>query len=154
MANNDTTPTLDSILKQLNERHAAEVAQTVRGYLGRLIGTESHAPAAAPVAAAPVKRKPGRPAKVKPAVEAAASAPPAAAKPGKRRKPGKIRRLTDAELNVVLSVIKAKPGLTSVQIQKEAGIDGKQAARVMTKLRKTGRVKIKGAKSAATYTIG
>jgi len=40
-----------------------------------------------------------------------------------------------------------------VNIQKGAGIDAKQAARVLGKLRETGKVKWMGERSAAVYTI-
>jgi hypothetical protein len=54
---------------------------------------------------------------------------------------------------VILDVLAKKPGLSSVEIQKAAGIESKQAARVLHKLRQTKRVKWKGARSAATYTV-
>ena len=53
----------------------------------------------------------------------------------------------------MLTVIGKKPGLTSVEPQKEAGIDVRQAARVLNKLRGTKRVKVKGAKNKATYSL-
>jgi CRP-like cAMP-binding protein len=61
--------------------------------------------------------------------------------------------ISQSELSAVLSVVKSKPGLTSMQIQKQAGIDAKQASRVLKKLRKTRAVKVKGRRSVATYTL-
>ncbi len=54
---------------------------------------------------------------------------------------------------MVIAALEKKPGLTSVQIQKAAGIDARQAARVLTKLRKTKKVHLKGKRSGATYTV-
>ncbi len=72
-------------------------------------------------------------------------------------KPSKSKRkrhpITQAELDVILGVLAKKPNLTSVQIQKAAGIDGKQAARVLSKLRETKKVALKGERSKATYTV-
>ena len=165
MTNHDS---LDSVLKPIAERHAAEIAQAVRGYLNELLSTGA---AKAPVVAAPKRR--GRPPKAagsQPKVAVAHSAPvapakaakpakaPKAAKPPKagkapRKKIGKRRLISHAEQKAVLDLLAKKPGLTSLQIQKEAGIDAKQAARVLNKLRGTKKVKWKGERASAAYTV-
>jgi hypothetical protein len=102
---------------------------------------------------------PSAPEAAEPAV--AAAAPKAKAAPTKKAAPvkkakretSKRRLITDAELGVVLDALKKSPGLTSVEIQRDAGIDAKQAARVLNKLRETKKVKWKGERSAAKYTV-
>jgi hypothetical protein len=131
---------LDAIIQSIVSRASTAIAKEIVHAVRQSAGANS----------APVKRGPGRPRKI---VEVAAAAIPEKAPKPKRRKAGKRRAITEAELNTVLSAIRKKPGLTSVQIQKAAGIDSKQAARVMVKLRKIGKVKWKGERSAATYRL-
>lgn len=65
----------------------------------------------------------------------------------------KRRLISDAELEVVIDVLKKTPGLTSLELQRASGIDAKQAARVLGKLRDTSKVTWVGARSAAKYTV-
>ncbi len=108
---------------------------------------ESAAASAEPAAAAPGKAKPAAAKRPTPTTK------PAAKRPAQRRGGWKRRLITDAELKVVLDVLAKKPGLTSVEIQKAAGIDSKEAGRVLSKLRETKKVEWKGERSAATYTV-
>jgi hypothetical protein len=128
-----------STIQSVVTRAASEIAAAVRADIARQVQGLVGAAGATP------KRR-GRP-------PGKAAAQPGAAAPGKRgpKRGWKRRLITDAELNAVLSVLAKKPGLTSVQIQKEARIDAKQAARVLNKLRETRKVKWKGQRSAATY---
>jgi len=127
----DLERVIANIVAGASSAMAREIAAAVRGAMGSQGAT------------APVKRGPGRPSKAPPA-----PAPPA----GRGRRAGRRRTVSDGELSQVLAVLARKPGLTSVEIQREAGIDSKQASRVLVKLRKLGRVKWKGARSAARYT--
>ena len=135
--------TLEQNIQSIITRATHEIADAVRSSIqqemSRLMA--GAAPAPAPAKAAPVK--------------AHAPAAPAAKVPGKRGPKGGWKRklITADELNVVLGVLGKKPGLTSVQIQHDAGIDAKQAARVLNKLRETGKVKWKGERSAAAYSL-
>ena len=155
----DIESTIVSIMSRATSQMAREIATAVRESLSReILGLAGSA-----TAAAPVRRGPGRPRK---SPVLLGEATPRAAAPqstGKRgagadhtgpRKGWKRRPITDAEIGVVLSLLGKKPGLTSVQIQKEAWIESKQASRVLNKLRTTGRVKWKGVRSAATYSVG
>jgi CRP-like cAMP-binding protein len=112
---------------------AREIGRAVRkGLAKELAGAMLAGPAPQPKPAAPEARERARP----------AGAPK-----------GRPNAIKPSELQAVLQVIKSRPHLTSVQIQKVAGIDAKQALRVMKKLRKTGAVKVKGRRSVATYTL-
>jgi hypothetical protein len=138
---NNLESAITSIVARTSSDMAREIVRAVRQSIAAEI---SGMPGAAPV-----KRGPGRPRKV---VQAAGPSPAAAARPG-RRKAGKRRLISDAEQNAVLTVVAKKPGLTSLGIQRAAGINSAQAARVLLKLRKTGRVKWRGQRSAATYSV-
>jgi len=149
---NNLESTIQTIIVQSAAAMARQIVNSVRQSLAaELMGSATAV--AAPALAAPKRRgrPPGSKSKVAPAAPAAAPAAPAvkAARKGKRSRRG----ISQAELEVVLSALQKKPGLTSVQIQKAAGIDAKQAARVLTKLRKTKKVQLKGKRSGATYTV-
>ena len=118
-----------------------------------------------PGEAAPVKRKPGRPAKVKPAAAPApakpaakaapAKAAPAKAAPAKAAKPvaGKKRRgVTQDELDTVLAFISKNPGKRSEHIRNTLGIPQEQNSKILAKLRELKKVKTKGAKRATSYS--
>ncbi len=150
--------TLESKIHEIVARAAAEIAATVRGDLAAEVQNLLQSMAIVPPARAPAPR-PAVPAP-RPAAPAQTTGKTAAtknkqvAKPKRGPKKGSKRRLiSDAELNVVLDVLKDNPGLTSVGIQKAANIDSKQAARVLNKLRETNRVKWEGERAMATYTI-
>jgi hypothetical protein len=134
---NNLDETIQNAINTATSGLGREIARAVRQAIAaELVG-------AAPVA---VKRGPGRPPKSASVAAAGGPAP-------KARRKGRRRVISQAEISQVLDVLKKKPGLTSVQIQKAAGIDAKQAARVLTKLRNTGVVKTKGQRSAASYTV-
>lgn len=141
---NNLESTIHEIIASTSSEMAKRIAQAVRqSVAAAILGTGI---------IAPERRKPGRPKKQPgPPPEAKATTP--AARPTKRRKPSTRRLVSAGEMQAVLDVVSKKPGLTSVQIQKEAGIDSKQAARVLTKLRKINKVKTKGDRSRATYTL-
>jgi hypothetical protein len=152
---NNLESTIQSVIGNATRNMAAEIASAIRTSLAKELGA-----IVAGDGTAPVKRPPGRPRKNTAAPPAAAdmrekaTAPAATAISASRRSKtgGKAPRVSEVEMKVVLDALANRPGLTSLQIQKEAGIDGKQAARVLLKLRKTSRVKWKGKRSAATYT--
>jgi hypothetical protein len=139
------TTNLETTIQSIASRATSELATEIVRAVRRVIAAEI-AGGNGFAAAAPVKRGPGRPRK-----EAAAL--PAPTTKGKRRKPRKLARVTEGDLSRLLKVVAKKPGMTSVQIQRAAGIDSTQAARVLLKLRKAGRVKWKGERSAATYSV-
>ena len=131
---------------------AKQIAHAVRQSLAaEIMGTGAIANPAQPSAPKRIGRPPGSKSKAAktPVVATAKTSPAAKTSKGKRKR----HAITQAELDVVLAVLAKKPNLTSVQIQKAAGIDGKQAARVLSKLRETKKVALKGERSKATYTV-
>ena len=153
---NNLEATIEKIILDAAATMARQIAHSVRRSLAEeIIGTGGKA-AATPATPKRMGRPPGSKSKVQAAAVTTAPAPTktAAAKPVKaKRKSYKRRSITQGELDAVMSVLAKKPGLTSVQIQREAGIDAKQAGRVLGKLRQTDKVKWKGERSAAAYSV-
>ncbi len=136
MATHTLESTIAEIVSRVSLQMAMEIARAVRqGIAAEIAGG---------AAAAPIKQATGR--STKEAGTAARSTE------RKRRKPRKLPRVTEAQVGSLLAIIKKKPGLTSVELQKEAGLDSAQAKRVLLKLRQSGRVKTKGLRSAARYS--
>ena len=117
---NNLEATIQKLISEAAASMANQIAHSVRQSLASEImgrGTASTA-AAAPAGMAMPKRR-GRPPGTK--NKPAAAAP--AEKAGKKtRKSFKRRIITAAELDAVMEVLGKKPGIGSVQIQKEAGI--------------------------------
>jgi hypothetical protein len=92
-----------------------------------------------------------------PSVKAAHAAPAKAQLapiPAGRTRRSFVRRLiTPGELAAVLDVVRRNPGFSSTQIQRELKIDGKEAGRLLGKLRQTKKVAWKGERAKATYTL-
>ena len=150
--------TTDNVIEQIVSRAAMEIATAVRRNIadevqrasrqmpaaapparrGRPLGSKSKAapskPAAAPRPAAAPKGK-------------AAAARPAKAKGGRRTSEQVAR--DDARL---FDYIKSHGGLRSEQIQKGVGLRREDVASGLLRLRDGGRLRMKGAKRAATYT--
>lgn len=164
---NHLEATIQKIISEAASAMADQIAQSVRQSLAtEIMGASASAFSAAkiPMPSAPKRR--GRPpgsgrkaaapvVYAAPVVHAPPAAPTAKAAPAgkKTRKGFKRRSIGQHELDQVLSILAKKPGLSSVQIQQEAGIDKAQAARVLTKLRGTKKVSLKGKRSKATYSV-
>jgi hypothetical protein len=171
---NHLEATIQKIISESAAAMADQIAQSVRQSLAtEIMGASASAFSAAkismPAAMSAAPKRRGRPpgsgkkaaapvVHAAPAVHAPPAAPAAkvakAAPAGKKTRKGfKRRSIAQHELDQVLSILAKKPGLSSVQIQKEAGIDKAQAARVLTKLRGTKKVSLKGKRSKATYSV-
>jgi hypothetical protein len=86
------------------------------------------------------------------AVAGAARAQIGAAKGGKRG--GRRRRgIGEQSLDAVYQFVAKNPGKRSEEIQKSAGLAPAIAKKALVKLRGIGRLKMKGEKRAATYTV-
>ena len=155
---NHPTETLETVLQKIATRQATEVAHTVRTYLegildhaGRAAPNVTAKAAAAPAHASPTaaKRKPGRPPKA-----AAAAAPvkspkarPAAARAGKLR-----RGWSDADVEKVHAFIASNPGHRSEQIGKALKVESAVMFKVLSRLRETKRVTVKGYGRGGAYS--
>jgi hypothetical protein len=122
------------------QKAIADSAVDLANRIGQVVRQSLAAEISGSSSGAVVRRGPGRP---------PGSVNKAGGGGGRRRRRG----ITQAELDAVLNVLRKKPGSRSVDVQAEAGIDKKQAARVFNKLRLTGAVKMKGTRSKATYTV-
>lgn len=141
---NHLEATVQTIIHDAALAMARQIARAVRQSLAAEITGNAHA------AAQHGSQHRGRPAGAKAAV---ATKAPAAKAVKATRKRAKRRAITKAELDAVLAVIARKPGLGRLGIQKAAGIDSRQAERVLNKLRATKAVKLKGERSKATYSV-
>jgi len=168
---NHLEATIQKIISEAASAMADQIAQSVRQSLAtEIMGASASAFSAAkipmPAALTSAPKRRGRPpgsgrkaaapvVYAAPVVHAPPAAPTAKAAPAgkKTRKGFKRRSIGQHELDQVLSILAKKPGLSSVQIQQEAGIDKAQAARVLTKLRGTKKVSLKGKRSKATYSV-
>ena len=150
---NDLEATIQKIILHSATSMAHQIAHSVRQSLAaEIMGTGTAV--SAPVIPKRRGRPPGSKSKAKPATASPNPAKARVARPGKaKRKSYKRRLISQSELDAVLNVVAKKPALTSVEIQKEAGIDAKQAGRVLGKLREIKKVKWKGERSRATYTV-
>jgi hypothetical protein len=138
---NHLEATIQKIISESAAAMADQIAQSVR----QSLATEIMGASASAFSAAKISM---------PAAMSAAAKVAKAAPAGKKTRKGfKRRSIAQHELDQVLSILAKKPGLSSVQIQKEAGIDKAQAARVLTKLRGTKKVSLKGKRSKATYSV-
>ena len=149
---NNLESDIQKIIAESAATMAKQIAHAVRQTLAaEIMGKGTSANLNQPSAPKRLGRPPGSKSKTAPvtALPAAKTSPAAKASKGKRKR----HAITQGELDVVLAVLAKKPNLTSVQIQKAAGIDGKQAARVLSKLRETKKVALKGERSKATYTV-
>ena len=124
------------------QKAIADSASELANKIGQVVRQSLAAEISGGSAGAVVRRGPGRP-------PGSGNKGAGGGGGGRRRRRG----LTQAELDAVLNVLRKKPGSSSVDVQAEAGIDKKQAARVFAKLRETGAVKMKGTRSKATYTV-
>jgi len=157
---NNLEVTIQKLIADAASAMATHIASAIRQSIAaEIVGSSSaggHTASSPSVEPKRRGRPPGTKAKAAaPTVVASIAAPtPAPAAPAKgKRKSAKRTPITQAELNVILAVIAKKPGLGSSAIQKAAGVDKKQAVRVLAKLRLNKSVKVTGEKSKATYSV-
>lgn len=146
---------MKAVLKSLRDSGAVTTEGKKRGTAYTLAG--GHAPAARNevVAAAPVKKKPGRPRKD---AQATAAAPVAAPKAKAAKKVGKskrrVRRTPEqiaATTETVFTFIGGNPGLNAEAIVKGVGGDRTEISDALTRLRADKRVKTTGERNFMTY---
>jgi len=157
---NTLEATIQKLIADAAHAMATQIASAVRQSIAaEIVGSGSAGSHTVSAPSAEPKRR-GRPPgpKAKAPAPAAIAAPkaatPAPAAPAKgKRKSFKRHPITQGELDIILAVIAKKPGLGSSAIQKAAGVDKKQAVRVLAKLRLNKSVKVTGEKSKATYSV-
>ena len=142
--------TLASILARAVTEIAAAVRQNVADEVIRAFG--GSLPSSKPGLGRPPKAVAAKPAGAKPSGAKPAGAKPAGAKIDGRSKPHPQRLYSEADIEKVLSAISARPGMRSPEVRAAAGLDKKIVEKVIGKLRDTGKIKIKGLRSAATYS--
>jgi hypothetical protein len=155
MANTlDSASSIQSIVARAANDIAQQIVLAVRREIASEVG-RGRGPAEVP---APVKRKPGRPAKV-----AVAAATAAAVKRGRRKKaavapkakPSKFVRRSPEQIQKdnarLLAFIKKHPGLRSEEIENTLKMPKPNLAAGLKALRSAKKLKMKGVKRAATY---
>ena len=143
---NNLEATIQKLIANAASSIAKEIAHSIRQTIAaEIVGNSGGASLSAPIA--PKRR--GRPPGVAKTAAVAPAAKPTSAKRGKSKR----TPITKADLDVILAVIAKKPGLGSKAIQAAAGVEKKQAVRVLAKLRVLKAVKVTGEKSKATYSV-
>lgn len=139
--------TIHDIIVSASAGMAREISQAVRKALAaEIMETDGAPPTRAPAKRQGGKRRAAAPAKPK-------SKPKGALKKGAGRQPHPRRSYDQKDLDTVLGLIKAKPGLRSEQYQAEAKVEKVVLGKVLAKLRADKLVKTEGEKRATTYRV-
>jgi len=141
---------LEAMIQNLISETAASMASQIAAAVRKSLAAEIMG--SLPTAGAPSHGHASA-ASVKATHAAPAKAPRAPLPAGRTRRSFVRRLITPGELAAVLDVVRRNPGFTSTQIQRELKIDGKEASRLLGKLRQTKKVAWKGERAKATYTL-
>jgi hypothetical protein len=136
---NDLDQTIQKIIVNASSEMAQQIARAVRAALAAEIIGPERSRIARPVAAQPAK------------AATASTARAARAKPQRNVKRRTSDRVAKDDARI-LAWVKSNPGQGSIAIGKGVGLPKQHVSSGLERLRENGKVKIKGLRSAATYT--